>query len=270
MAEADLTPVYTDGEAYEERNGKWSRVIGRDYMDWLAVEKGSRWLDVGCGTGALCEVILDHCAPEEFVGVDVAEAQLEYARSRHPDDRARFQMDDALSLSFGEDAFDAAVSALVINFLPDPVRMVAEMKGVVRPSGTVAAWTWDFARNRAVAQHISTAISARRSADFKRVDSVQKADSTRPEAMERIFLDAGLENVRTISVETVVTYKDFNDYWVTNMGYKSTTSNFVSQLSDSDQERFKAEVQALVPFDADGTIRYTVGSVGAAGTVPGA
>ncbi len=67
-----------------------------------------------------------------------------------------------------------------------------------------------------------------------------------------------------------MTYKDFNDYWVTNMGYKSTTSNFVSQLTDPDRERFKAEVQALVPFDADGTIRYTVGSVGAAGTVPGA
>ncbi len=268
MVEADLSPVYTDGEAYEERNGKWSRVVGRDYIDWLAVEKGLRWLDVGCGTGALCEVILDCCAPEEFVGVDVAEAQLENARSRHPDVRARFQMDDALSLSFGEDMFDAAVSALVINFLPDPVRMVAEMKRVVRPSGTVAAWTMDFARNRAVGKHISAAISARRSANFERVDSVQKADSTRPEAMEQIFLDAGLEQVRTMSAETVVTYKDFDAYWTAMLGFKSTTANFVSQLTDPD--RFKAEVQALVPVAADGTIRYTIGAVGATGTVPGA
>ena len=269
MAKADLTPVYTDGEAYEERNGKWSRVIGRDYVDWLAIENGSRWLDVGCGTGALCEVILDRCAPKEYVGVDMAEAQLEYARSRHPDDRARFQIDDALSLSFSQDAFDAAVSALLINFLPDPVRMVAEMKRVVRPSGAVAAWTWDFARNRAVAQHISAAIFARMSADFQRIDDVQRVDSTRLEAMERIFLDAGLENVRTTTVDTVVTYKDFNDYWVTNMGYQSTTANFVSQLTDPERRRFRAEVRALVPVDADGTIRYTVGSVGAAGTVPG-
>ncbi len=270
MAETDLTPVYTDGEAYEERNGKWSRVVGRDYIDWLAVEKGLRWLDVGCGTGALCEVILGRCAPEEYIGVDVAEAQLEYARSRHSDDRARFQIDDALSLSFGEDAFDAAVSALVINFLPDPVQMVAEMKQVVRPSGTVAAWTWDFARNRAVGQHISAAISALRSADFEQVDAVQKADSTRPEAMERIFLDAGLEQVRTMSAETVVTYKNFDAYWTANLGFKSTTANFVNQLTDPDRERFQAEVQASVPVDADGTIRYTVGAVGAAGIVPGA
>ncbi len=266
MAESDLSPVYSDGEAYEERNGKWSRVIGRDYMDWLAVEKESRWLDVGCGTGALCEVVLDRWAPEDYVGVDVAEAQLEYARSRHPDERARFQLDDALSLSFGDGMFDAAVSALVINFMPDPVRMVAEMKRVVRPSGTVAAWTMDFARNEAVGKHISAAISARKSANMERVDSVQKADSTRPEAMERIFLDAGLEQVRSMTAETVVTYKDFDAYWTAMLGFKSTTSNFIGQLTDPD--RFKAEVKALVPVDADGTIRYTISSVGAAGIVP--
>ena len=268
MSDADLTPVYSDGEAYEERNGKWSRIFGGDYIDWLTVEKGSRWIDVGCGTGALCEVIMDRSAPKQYVGIDVAPAVLEYARSRHPDDRAQFQIDDALNLSFGENEFDAAVSALVINFLPDPVRMVSEMKRVVQPSGTVAAWTMDFAGNRAVGQHISAAISARRSADVEQVDAVQNSDSTRPKAMERIFVDAGLEKIRTMTAETVVTYKDFDAYWIANLGFKSTTANFVSQLSEQEQVRFKSEVQASVPTDVDGMIRYTIGTVGAAGIVP--
>ena len=123
-------PVYSDGEAYEERNGKWSRIFGSDYIDWLGVKNNARWLDVGCGTGPLCEVILNRCAPLEYVGIDVAPAVLEYARTRHTDERAKFQMDDPLKLSFGENEFDAAVSAPVINFLPDPVQMVSEMKRV--------------------------------------------------------------------------------------------------------------------------------------------
>ena len=151
MPDTDLAPVYFDGEAYEKFNGRWSRISGREFVRWLSVPNKNRWLDVGCGTGALCEVILERCEPSEYVGVDVAEAQLSYARSRHHGDNIRFQHDDALALSFRDNEFDAAVSAYVINFFAEPRHMAAEMKRVVRPSGMVAACTWDFAENRAVA-----------------------------------------------------------------------------------------------------------------------
>ncbi len=151
MPDTDLTPVYFDGEAYEQCNGRWSRISGRDFIEWLSLPNQSRWLDVGCGTGALCEVIIERCAPSEYVGVDVAEAQLSYARSKHHGDNIRFQRDDALALSFRENEFDAAVSAYVINFFAEPRHMATEMKRVVRPSRVVAACTWDFAGNRAVA-----------------------------------------------------------------------------------------------------------------------
>ena len=135
MANADLSPVYSDGDAYELYMGQWSRASCGDIIDWLGCADGGRWLDVGCGTGALCEVILNHGAPKEYVGVDVAEAQLDFSRSKFPDGRARFQVDDALALSFDENVFDAAVSAYLINFFPEPRKMVTEMKRVVRPSG---------------------------------------------------------------------------------------------------------------------------------------
>jgi ubiquinone/menaquinone biosynthesis C-methylase UbiE len=268
MADADLSPIYSDGESYERFNGKWSRISGRDFIGWLSVPNGRRWLDVGCGTGALCEVILGHCTPDEYVGVDVAEAQLAYARSRHADANARFQRDDALALSFHENEFDAAVSAYVINFFPEPRKMVAEMKRVVRPSGTVAACTWDFAGNRPVAQHIAAAMAARSSTALKHVANVQHADSTRPEAMEQIFRDVGLKDVTTISIDTLVSYRDFDDYWISNTDFSSILSNLVNELTAQDREQFKAEVKALVPISADGSIRYNVGTIAAKGVVP--
>jgi len=177
MADADLV-IYSDGESYERFNGRWSRISGRDFIGWLSMPNDKRWLDVGCGTGALCEVILQHCRPTEYVGVDVADAQLDYARAKHDNANVRFQHDDALALSFRDGEFDAAVSAYVINFFPDPRVMMAEMKRVVRPSGIVAACTFDFAGNRAVAQHIGRAMAARKSPGLKRAASVLHADST--------------------------------------------------------------------------------------------
>lgn len=267
MADSDLAPVYFDGEAYEQFNGRWSRISGRDFIKWLSVPTNSRWLDVGCGTGALCEVILECCAPSECVGVDNAEAQLSYARSRHHGDNVRFQRDDALSLSFADNEFDAAVSAYVINFFAEPRLMAAEMKRVVRPSGTVAACTWDFAGNRAVAQHIGAAFAARSLPSLKRATAAQNAGSTRLAAMEQIFRDVGLRDVVTVSINTRVSFKDFDDYWRSNADLSSSFIGLFSELAAADRERFKDEVRALLPFSADGSIRYDVGTVAVKGYV---
>jgi ubiquinone/menaquinone biosynthesis C-methylase UbiE len=268
MTVADLSPVYFDGEAYEQFNGRWSRMSGRDFIAWLSVPSHSRWLDVGCGTGALCEVILERCAPTECVGVDVAEAQLSYARSRHRGGNVRFQRDDALALSFAENEFDAAVSAYVINFFADPRDMAAEMKRVVRPSGMVAACTWDFAGNRAVAQHIGAAFAARSLPSLQRATAAQNAGSTRPAAMEQIFRDVGLRDVATVSIDTRVRFKDFDDYWHSNADLSSSFNGLFSELTGADRERFKAEVRALLPIGADGSIQYDVGTVAVKGYVP--
>ena len=268
MTNADPPPIYSDGEAYEMSMGKWSRASSPQFIDWLATEFRLRWLDVGCGTGALCEVIQNSCEPREYVGVDAAEAQLAFARSKHSNAKARFQTDDALALSFHDDEFDAAVSAHVINFVPEPQKMVAEMKRVVAPSGIVATWTWDIAGNKMVSQHIIAAVSARRPTQLKRTDAQQQVDTTRPEVMNQIFLDVGLEDVRTTSFDTVVTYQDFDDYWNSNTAIKYPILHSINEMTDEDRERFMTEVKALVPIASDGTIQYTVSTVGAKGIVP--
>ena len=135
---------FEDGAAYERMMGTWSRLAGTIFLDWLAPRSGQRWIDVGCGSGAFTELLVERCAPAEVQGIDPSEAQLAFARARPAARVAEFRPGDAMALPFSEDRFDAAVMALVIFFVPDPAKGVAEMVRVVRSGGTVATYAWDM------------------------------------------------------------------------------------------------------------------------------
>src|SRR3712207_3794143 len=124
--------------------GEWSRLAGETFLEWLTPESGLRWLDVGCGNGAFTEMLAGRCAPASVHGVDPSEAQLAFARARPAARLAEFRRGDAMALPFTDDTFDAAVMPLVIFFVPEPARGVAEMARVVRPGGTVSAYAWDM------------------------------------------------------------------------------------------------------------------------------
>jgi ubiquinone/menaquinone biosynthesis C-methylase UbiE len=142
MAETQIR--FEDGHSYERYMGDWSRRVGAIFVDWLALPSGLKWIDVGCGNGAFTELIVERCAPNEVRGIDPSEAQLDFARQRPSVRLAKFEHGDAMALPFPEDAFDVTILALVIFFVPDPTRGVAEMKRVVRPGGMVAAYAWDI------------------------------------------------------------------------------------------------------------------------------
>src|SRR5262245_13492836 len=141
MGQADK--LFTDGEAYERLMGRWSRLVGTAFLDWLDIPKGLRWLDVGCGNGAFTEELIARCAPDAVMAIDPSEDQLAYARTRTRMEMVDFRVGDAQKLAFGDDSFDVAIMALVISFLPDPNRAAAEMARVVRPGGWVATYMWD-------------------------------------------------------------------------------------------------------------------------------
>jgi ubiquinone/menaquinone biosynthesis C-methylase UbiE len=134
---------FDDGAAYERMMGVWSRLVGEEFIDWLAPATGLRWIDVGCGNGAFTELLVERCAPSEIVGVDPSEGQLVFARSRHQAGIAKFLQGDATALPFDDHSFDASVMALVIFFVPEPAKGLAEMVRVVRPGGSISAYVWD-------------------------------------------------------------------------------------------------------------------------------
>src|SRR5579864_4002071 len=136
---------FEDGAGYERMMGVWSRLAGDIFVDWVAPRAGLRWIDVGCGNGAFTELLVERCAPAEVQGVDPSDAQLAFARGRPAARLAEFRKGDAMALPSAENRFDAAVMALVIFFVPEPDKGVAEMARVVSPGGMVAAYAWDMA-----------------------------------------------------------------------------------------------------------------------------
>ena len=137
--------VWASGAAYEPYVGRWSRLVAPEFLRWLAIRNGARWLDVGCGTGAVVEAILRQAAPSEVIGVDPSAAYVEYARARIIGPRVRFEVGAASALPFDDAQLDAVVSGLVLNFVPDAVQALAEMVRVTRQGGIVGAYVWDYA-----------------------------------------------------------------------------------------------------------------------------
>ena len=142
MAEQQIR--FTDGAGYERMMGIWSRAAGEVFLDWLAPRPGLVWADIGCGNGAFTELVVERCAPVKIHGLDPSPEQLAYARQRHTAGLADFIQGDAMALPLADASVDAATMALVIFFVPEPARGVAEMARVVRPGGSVSAYAWDL------------------------------------------------------------------------------------------------------------------------------
>jgi ubiquinone/menaquinone biosynthesis C-methylase UbiE len=177
MGSADK--LFTDGEAYERMMGRWSRLVGEAFLDWLDVPKGLRWLDVGCGNGAFTEEIIARCAPATVMAIDPSDEQLAFARTRPGAKIAKFEVGDAQKLSFGDATFDVAIMALVLAFLRDPAKAVAEMARVVRPGGWVATYMWDILGGGSPTTPIYTAIENHWARRF-RSDPTQQRRSLKP------------------------------------------------------------------------------------------
>ena len=261
MAETKIR--FEDGAAYEQGMGLWSRLAGEIFLDWLAPQAGLRWIDIGCGSGAFTDLLVQRCAPVETQGVDPSEAQLVFARARPGAQGASFQQGDAMALSFSEKRFDAAVMALVIFFVPEPTRGVAEMVRVVRPGGTVAAYAWDMLGGGFPFEPIY--------AELRAVGVVPplppSVGASRADALRDLWTGAGLEAVEAREIIVQRTFTDFDDFWdkTTILG---TMRPSIAAMARDDAERFKERVRACLPPDSEGRITYSARANAIKGRVP--
>ena len=261
---SETQSFFTDGEAYERMMGRWSRSAGSIFLDWLDLPSGLRWVDVGCGTGAFTQSLLDGCAPREVRAVDPSADQIAYARTTPVGKTVKFQVGDAQLLPFGSGEFDAASMALVITFIPDPARALAEMKRVVKPGGTIATYVWDFLNGGSPQQPLRAAIEA---TGITVAHMPGHENSTR-EAVGRLFSAAALDDIATRMIEIEVSYPDFDAYWESQTALANTTVQYLRKMTAADVERVKTYLRDHLPMES-GQIAYTARASAAKGRVPG-
>jgi SAM-dependent methyltransferase len=261
MAEPQIR--FDDGAAYERMMGTWSRLAGAIFLDWLTVPRGLKWIDIGCGNGAFTELLVERCAPAEVQGIDPSEGQLAFARTRPAARGAKFGRGDAMALPFAADTFDAATMALVIFFVPNPGKGVAEMVRVVRPGGVVAAYAWDMLGGGFPLEPIRIGMRAMGLIPL----SPPSAEASRIDAMRELWTGAGLDAVETREITVQRTFADFDDFWTTGL-LGSSIGPTVAAMAPADVELLKARVCERLPADATGRITYVARANAIKGRVP--
>jgi ubiquinone/menaquinone biosynthesis C-methylase UbiE len=258
------TSFFTDGEAYERLMGRWSRAAGEVFIDWLALPPGLNWLDVGCGTGAFTELILARCAPAQVSAIDPAKDQVAYARARPGAASASFRVGDAQSLPYADNTFDVATMALVITFVPDPTKAVAEMTRATKPGGSIGTYMWDFFGKGFPQEPLRDALQAMNVT----VPPTLGIENARMENLRRFFESAGLKQVATRTIEIEVSYSNFDDYWASQTGLANPAIQAIRKMPSTQVERLKDNLRKTLPTDRSGRIAYPARANALKGRVP--
>ncbi len=225
--------------------------MARDFLAWLDVGAGGDWVDVGCGTGALSQAVLDATAPRSVVGVDSSEGFIEHARRHVADDRVRFEVGDAQAIEVPDGSADAVVSGLVLNFVPEPPRMAAEMARVSR--GVAAAYVWDYAGEMQLMRYFwDTAVEL----DPAATPVAESARFTMcdPHSLAAIWDAAGLRDVDTCAIDVPTVFADFDDYWSPFLGGQGPAPAYCMSLEPAARDALHDALHDRLPAEPDGSI----------------
>ncbi len=245
--------VWASGDSYEQYVGRWSRMVAKEFIRWLAIPADRQWLDVGCGTGALSQTILTLNDPKSVKGIDRSGQFIETARGRVNRPNAEFAAGDAQALPVESETYDVAVSGLVLNFVPQPERMAAEMARAVRKNGTVALYVWDYAQKMQFMRHFWNAAVALDPAAYD-LDEGRRFPLNHPEALKGLFQAVGIRHVETRPIDIHTDFKDFNDFWTPILGGQGSAPGYAMSLSEENRERLRERLYNSLPFAVDGSI----------------
>jgi SAM-dependent methyltransferase len=246
--------VWAAGDAYEPYVGRWSRLVAREFLAWLALGPDLRWLDVGCGTGALTQTILAQANPREVTGIDPSEGFIAYARDRTRDPRAAFKTADARGLAAADaGGFDAAVAGLVLNFIPAPAEALTAIARAVRPGGTVACYVWDYAEGMQMMRAFWDAAVAL-DPGARELDEGRRFPLCRPEPLRALFAEAGLQRTQVRAIDVPTVFTSFDDYWSPFLGGQGPAPTYCMALSEDRRRQLHDRIKAALPVAPDGSI----------------
>lgn len=246
-----------DGGGYESLMGRWSKRLADPFLAFAGIADGERVLDVGCGTGSLSFMLARKAGVRSICGIDYSAAYIDYAKRLNNDPRIEFRPGDACSLPFPDATFDWVLALLVLHFVAQPERAVAEMCRVARPGATVAAAVWD-ARGGFVANRIfwDTAVMLDPGANERRARTFTRPMS-RPGELVAAWRGAGMADVQDTSLTIRMEFASFDDYWSPYTAKDGPIAEYVATLDEPARARLRDAVRlAYLDGESDGPRSY--------------
>lgn len=255
MPPATVPDKWESGTPYERYVGRWSRRVAPLFLSWLNIPAGQRWLDVGCGTGALSATILAQRSPHHVIGVEPSRGFLDTARLQLQD-RVEFHEGNAAAIPLPDAWVDVVVSGLVLNFVPDARAALAEMKRVAAPGGTVAAYVWDYAEKMEFMRVFWDAAAALDPTGAG-LDEGKRFPLCRPQPLRELFAGSGLGDVQVTPIDIPTRFADFDDYWQPFLGGQGSAPSYVASLDEDAKLRLREALRERIRTEPDGSIAMT-------------
>jgi SAM-dependent methyltransferase len=243
MMSSSLTSfLATDAEVYEHFMGRWSTLLAEPFLEFARVEPGSRVLDVGCGTGTLSLALAKRGA--QPVGVDASESYLDGARRlrAHPD--VAYEHGDARHLRYSSASFDACVSTLAIDVIPEVGLVATEMRRVTRPGGVVACGTFDFWGGMSA---LDLVLDTGAVLD-EGIRTLRAQIKARPivwaNGQANLWRRVGFADVVEVPIVLSFDYTDFEDYWSSYSAGPTRIAQHLAALSSDLRDEIEQQVRA--------------------------
>jgi SAM-dependent methyltransferase len=244
---------WTSGADYDQWMGRWSRLVAQEFLQWLELPAGLRWLDVCCGSGVITEAILQRNLPASVAGVDASAAQISFARQRCERPNVTFETADAMALRFPDSSFDVAVCGLGLNFLPSPRRALEEFRRVTTPGGTIAVYVWDYAHGAKFLREFWDAAIAidREAATF---DQAYRFPMCTPEGLRSLLEQVKLESLTSQALDVVTRFTSFDDYWEPLLTGQGSAPGYLASRDPQTQTAIRERLRAVLPANRQGAI----------------
>lgn len=254
MSQNARLDAWQAGDSYDAFMGRWSRRIAPQFLDWLAAPAGRDWIEIGCGTGALSSAILGKAAPKSLTAIDPSQGFIDKAKANVSDTRVDFRVGDAQDLTFADASRDVAVAALVLNFVPDRPKALAEMKRVLRPGGVLGFYVWDYPGGGQ--EFIRTFWQAATALDPSALEfnETMRFPYCTPEGLRELVRSADYSEIEITALETPTVFKDFADYWHPFTLGAGPAPGYCTKLAPDARERLRAKLERDLPRNADGSI----------------
>jgi SAM-dependent methyltransferase len=237
------------------------------FIFWLDAEPNQKWLDVGCGTGALASAISNFAEPSLVVACDPSEAFINHAKNRITDPRIVLMVAGTGSLPDNPGGFEWVVSGLLLNFLPDPPKSVQEMRLQTVPRGTMAAYVWDYAdRMEYLRIFWDEAVAMDPSA--RELDEGLRFPICRQEELEDLLKAAGMKDVKSAAIEIPIHFETFSDFWQPFLGGTGPAPLYVASLNSGKRAELQKRLKNRLMVGIKGGIRLVARAWAVRGITP--